>query len=182
MSVLASTSLAVSTLTPVQAFYALLSLLLTGAIAFGLFLRARGKPGAERPTEPDWRTFDSYVELARAAGECHWLTPDDFINGPFDRFIEICSASDEPPRARARMMEFGRGALYRYCANQGRQGGNSEEIWRRARQIAAERLRARDPGHGEYIVEVLDGVSDHNSRRQRDEQSRDVFLVPSFGE
>ena len=125
------------------------------------------------PVAPDWSAIDSYSALARAANEAHWLAPDAFLDGPWRRFLELTGAPDESPRARARMMEFGRGALHRYCVAQGEQGDESGPLWQRARAMAEDWLMRADPKDGDYMLEVLDGISNHNWRGPIDEEEEE---------
>ena len=133
-----------------------------------LWLIARVKwHRAKPPMAPDWSAIDSYSELARTAGEAHWLTPEAFFEGPWRRFLELTGDAEDAPRARARMMEFGRGSLHRYCLAQGE--GEGGPLWQRARAMAEEWLLRSDPRDGDYMLEVLDGISNHNWRGPIDE-------------
>ncbi len=128
--------------------------------------RGRLRPPPEPSPSPEWSRIDDYVELASAAGAAHGLAADAFLEGPFRRFVEIASDPDDHPRARARMMEFGRAALASYCKALAERGGDATAFEARARAFAAERF-AQAP-NGDYMLEVLDGISNHNWRGKRE--------------
>lgn len=117
---------------------------------------------------PNWSAISDYVDLAAAAREAHWLTPEEFLNGPFRRFLEISSSPEDHPRGRARMMEFGRGALNRYGRTHAERGGDRVEFEARARAMAAEWFGRPDVPNGDYMLEVFDGISNHNWRGKRE--------------
>ena len=149
----------------------MLAMVVVATLSFLVVVWLVGRLAGRRPAPPvapDWSTMDSYSELARAADEAHWLGPDAFLDGPWQRFLELTGKAVYPPRARARMMEFGRGVLHRYCVAQGEE--ESGPLWQRARAMAGDRLMRTDPEDGDYILEVLDGISNHNWRGPIDEE------------
>jgi len=112
----------------------------------------------------DWSGFDSYTDLARAAGEALHLPPDQFLQGPFRRFLEMSSVRDDYPRARARIMEFCRSTFLAYRKAQGDLGVDPAELTQRARVMAAESFGELEPQDRAYMLEVFDGFSNHNYR------------------
>lgn len=130
--------------------------------------KSRKQYSGDPHTAPDWNTISSYMDLASAAGEAHWLEPDDFLNGPFRRFLEIASSPADPPRARARMMEFCRSVAQRYGHRQAERGADPAEFETRARAMAAEWFGRPDVPNGDYMLEVFDGISNHNWRGKRE--------------
>lgn len=137
-------------------------------LEFGLRLRERRRKAAPKPrTAPDWSAFTSYSELAAASYEAHWLTPEAFLEGPFKRFLEIMSESEDHPRVGARTMEFGRGAFLAYRDSQRELGVDPTELHARARAMAVEWFARLEPDDRDYLLEVFDGISNHNVRRGR---------------
>jgi hypothetical protein len=128
----------------------------------------RTRKDPEPPTAPDWSSIKGYVELAQAARQAHWLAADAFLDGPFRRFLEICSAPGDPPRARARMMEFGRAAFAAYRDSQAERGADPVVLEVRARAMAASWFSRPDVPNGDYMLEVFDGISNHNWRGTRE--------------
>src|SRR5262245_31437100 len=107
-------------------------------------------------TAPDWSQFTSYYELANAARECDWLTSDGFFEGPFKRFLELCSEPATPARARARAMEFGRSVFTSFRARQIARGEPEVDLDRRARALVATWF-GREVPDGDYMIEVFEG-------------------------
>lgn len=122
-----------------------------------------------KPVAPDWAGISGYTELSAAASEAYWLTPDEFLEGPFGRFLEMAGNSDEPVRARARIMEFCTGSFRRYSDSLAKRGGDTAELEARARAMMAERFAHLDGEDRDYMIEVFDGVSNHNWRGKRGE-------------
>lgn len=127
------------------------------------WLRAFLRP--KHPPQPDWDAVSSYTDLARLAGEFHWIDPDAFLAGPFRRFLDLCSIDDGSPRGRARVMEFGRGALFGFADGLAERGGDRDALIERGMRLAKHRLR--DAPNGDYMLEVLEGISNHNWRGTR---------------
>lgn len=119
------------------------------------------------PPLPDWNAIASYSELASRADAFGWIDPDAFLAGPFRRFLDLCAVDDDAPRARARIMEFGRGALHGYAAQLGARGGDGAVMIARGVRLAYDRLR--DAPDGAYMLDVLDGTATHNWRRADDD-------------
>ena len=66
------------------------------------------------------------------------------------------------------MMEFGRGSLGAYCQSLAERGGDAAALEARARAIAAEWFARPEVPDGDYMLEVLDGISNHNYRGKRE--------------
>jgi hypothetical protein len=124
----------------------------------------RRKPAPKSPTAPDWSSFTDHTALADAAHEARWLAPDAFLQGPFRRFLEMSSVPDDPPRVRARIMEFCRGAFLAYRESWRERGVDPVELHARARAMAAGWFGQLDAEDRDYMLEVFDGFSDHNRR------------------
>lgn len=120
---------------------------------------------------PDWNEVDSYVDLANLAdaAEPH-LDANAFLGGPFRRYLELCSDRDAPIRGRARVMEFCRGSVLNFARREGTPAG--EAIEERARSMA-EAWFGDMPG-ADYLLEVLDGISNHNFRMTRAEYEKAI--------
>jgi len=132
------------------------------------WLRRRRQSAPALVVVSHWSGITDYVELANAAGQAHGLSPDEFLGGPFRRFLEISSDPNEHPRARARMMEFGRATFIGYLRSQAEHGVHVAEIRARGRAFAAEWFGRPDVPNGEYMLEVFDGYSTHNYRGKPD--------------
>ncbi|MNS09087.1 hypothetical protein D3C72_405580 [compost metagenome] len=127
------------------------------------FHRGARPPEPLRPPVPDWGKIDSYSDLCSAAWDCTWLSPDEFLEGPFRRYLEMCADFKTPIRARARIMEFGRSSLMQFAQHSETSNANhAPTIEDRAHAMAASWF-ASMPG-GDYLLEVLEGVSNHNFR------------------
>ena len=123
---------------------------------------------AGRPDLPDWTSFDSYYELARAANKAHRLDPEAFLAGPLQRFLELCSDGAVPPRARARAMEFGRHTWQRY--REQRPPAERTSLDQQAHAYAANHFLRPEVPDGDYMLEVFEGISTHNYRGKPDEE------------
>lgn len=121
--------------------------------------------GARVP--PDWSAIDGYADLSIAASEWWSLSPDAFLDGPFRRYLELASVPGDSPRVGARILEFCRGSIGGFARELDRRGDDGASFERRARAIA-ETWFAGEP-HADYMIEVLDGVSNHNYRVTRTE-------------
>ena len=115
---------------------------------------------------PDWTAFESYTDLADALEDYPSLSKDAFLNGPFQRYLELASDARKSPRASARVMELCRGSLHDFV-RQNSEGADGGEIEEQARAMAANWFA--DPQHCVYMLEVLDGVSNHNYRTSQTE-------------
>jgi len=116
---------------------------------------------------PDWSSIRNYFHLAQAASKAYRLPVDEFLGGPYRRFLEICSDPADNPRARARAMEFARGVLDAYREQQTE--ADPVDVHRKARAMAIDHFARADVPGGEYMLEVFDGVSNHNWRGRRDD-------------
>ncbi len=132
-------------------------------------------PQKPAPVEPDWSAIADYTVLMSAAAECGWMSPDAFLAGPFQRYLDLCGDGTANARGRARTMEFGRGSVRHYAAgldntagretdeNRGRPLDEAgEAFFARARAMAADWFA--DKPDGDYMMEVLDGTATHNHR------------------
>ena len=131
-------------------------------LVWALELAQRRRGGAVVPLlPPDWSRTDSYVDLANLANAAKpQLDADAFLRGPFRRYLEICSDRDSPIRGRARVMEFCRGTVLDFARREAAPA--DEAIEERARSMA-EAWFGDMPG-ADYMLEVLDGISNHNFR------------------
>src|SRR3954470_8861209 len=130
--------------------------------------RQRVKAAPKSVPPPDWSAITDYVELANTASTVHRLSVDEFLDGPFRRFLEICLTPDEYPRARARMMEFGRAAFIGYLRSQAEHGAPVASIRARGRAMVVEWCGRPESANGDYMLEVFDGYSTHNYRGKPD--------------
>jgi len=133
--------------------------------------RRSGSPVvAESKAPADWSTIGSYVELSEAARDAQDLEPGQFLDGPFRRFLELASepAPYNNPRGAARVMEFARGTFIEYLHSQAERGAHVAEIRARGRRMTAEWPNWPNVIHGEYMLEVFDGYSNHNYRGKPD--------------
>lgn len=76
----------------------------------------------------------------------------------------MSSVPDDPPRVRARIMEFCRGAFLAYRESWRERGVDPVELHARARAMAAGWFGQLDAEDRDYMLEVFDGFSDHNRR------------------
>ena len=130
--------------------------------------RGRRAPTHTPPQAPDWSSIADYLDLTSVAADAHFLGPEEYLAGPFHRFLELGSAPEVHPRGRARAMEFAREGLRRYCEALHARGEDGGATQARARAVAAEWFARREVPNGDYMLEVLDGVSSHNFRGTRD--------------
>lgn len=138
-------------------------------VLYGLISSSAGRPSRQDAgPPPDWSCISDYYALAQAANAAYALAPDAFLAGPFRRFLEICSDPADNARVRARAMEFGRGVLKGYCRTLAEAGGDAAAIESRARALAADWFARPEVPDGDYMLEVLDGVSTHNYRGKRE--------------
>ena len=136
------------------------------------FLRRREHrlgPRSGNPVQPDWSTIGSYVDLVAAASKADWLSPDQYLDGPFRRFLEMGSDPADYPRARARALEFARASMLGFGELQAARGAEPGALERRARAMPAEWFGRPDVPNGDYMLEVLDGISTHNARGKRED-------------
>lgn len=123
-------------------------------------------PTTAPPLAIDWGAIDSYVELSKtAAAAAENIDEDGFLSGPFQRFLELGADPAQAPRARARMLEFGRATLRDFCERKA--DGDAIE----ARAIAIATVWFADKPNGDYMLEVLEGISNHNFRCERPKRS-----------
>ena len=135
------------------------------AAAFARINRPPSKQQAKHPRNsaaPNWNTIQSYADLSDAVQDYHFLSEDAFLSGPFQRYLELASDPNQSPRASARIMEFCRGSLNDFAQNHSDDIEDAAALNARAREMA-EAWFAAEP-HGEYMLEVLDGISNHNYR------------------
>lgn len=144
-------------------------LILSGICVVGVFslhrLARRRLARTVKRVPPVWSEIDSYTELTEAAYEWRSLSPDAFLDGPFRRYVELALIPRDSPLASARIMEFCRGSIAGFAKELGQRGGDGAAVERRARTLA-EAWFAGTP-HADYLIEVLDGVSNHNYRTTR---------------
>jgi hypothetical protein len=124
--------------------------------------------GPFRPAEPDWASFADYHELDLAARKADWLGADEFLAGPFKRFLELASDPDVGDRARARVMEIGRASFNWFRNRQVERGADGAALEARARAMAAAWFERPEVPDGDYMLEVFDGISNHNMRGTRE--------------
>jgi len=88
----------------------------------------------------------------------------------FRRFLELASEPDpyDNPRGAARVMEFARGTFIEYLHSQAERGAHVAEIRARGRRMTAEWPNWPNVIHGEYMLEVFEGYSNHNYRGKPD--------------
>ena len=112
--------------------------------------------------EPNWSTIRCYTDLADKTQ--NWRAPSNeaFLDGPFQRYLELASTPHQSPRASARVMEFCRNSLNDFAIESSESTENSDTLQAQARERAAAWFATRP--HGDYMLEVLDGVSNHNFR------------------
>jgi len=152
----------------------LLLMMVFWGIHFAAELSHRHGQRQPRPAAPpDWSSISDYIELSSAAGQALRLAPDAFLDGPFRRFLELASNPADHPRGRARIMEFARAAIERYCESCPQRGIDAGEFRERARAMAAERFASPDL-HPDYMLEVLDGISNHNWRGRREDAAAEA--------
>lgn len=111
---------------------------------------------------PNWNAIERYADLADMVQDWHFSSEDAFLAGPFQRYLELASDPRQPARASARIMEFCRGSLNDFAISNPEVINNSDAFEARARKMAAAWF-AGTP-HGDYMLEVLDGISNHNYR------------------
>jgi len=123
---------------------------------------------------PDWSAITDYTALHDAARDCTALDEPGFFAGPFRRFLEIGATPDMAPRGRARALELGRGAL---CGFRDRLAPDARAGFERR---ALDRARAwfADKPDGDYMGEVLEGVSNHNWRGPIEEETEEDAPSP----
>ncbi len=112
----------------------------------------------------DWSKLD-FMELFDKLRERDLLNEEEFFTGPFQRFLEIVDDVSQSSAAQvgARKMEGARSVLLEYCDRQQSSFGTGEATWARGRMIAAAWFSGKTAG--EYMLEVLDGISFHHARK-----------------
>ena len=149
-------------------------IIVAGLLLFFILAWSRGRESTRRSRRLSlgaslrvyrWSSISDYVELANAAAKAHALPVHAFLDGPFRRFLEICSDPEVPSRARARAMEFGRGVIAGYGEQQAEM--DPAALHDRARALAAAWFGRPEVPNGDYMLEVFDGISNHNWRGKR---------------
>ena len=112
----------------------------------------------------DWSKLD-FMELFDKLRESDLLNEEEFFTGPFHRFLQIVDDTNQSSAAQvgARKMESVRLELLEFCDRQQSSFGTGEATWARARMIAAAWFSGKPAG--EYMLEVLDGISFHHARK-----------------
>lgn len=122
----------------------------------------RAEPEPAR-IEADWSGVVSYTELCSVAADHGWLSPDRFLAGPFQRYLDLCGDGETHPRVRARIMEFGVWSLDHFAEQQrAATGADPAAFVARAHAVAADWFA--DKPDGDYMLEVLTGAATHNHR------------------
>ena len=110
---------------------------------------------------PDWSRMESYSEIYGLVARAAFPNSADFIEGPFERLLQLAAANPGPPGAR--IMEFARASLSRFKNREAEAGRPIAQL----DAMAAEKVRCRfgsgDP-NDQYMVDVFEGRANHNGR------------------
>ena len=108
---------------------------------------------------PDWSRMESYSEIYGLVARAAFPTPADFIEGPFERLLQLAAAN--PGRPGARIMEFARASLSRFKDREAAVGRPTSHL----EAMAAEKVRCRfglaEP-NDQYMLAVFEVRANHN--------------------
>lgn len=119
-------------------------------------------------TAPAWSRIDSYSELYRLIPTTRFRDQRAFLEGPFERYLQLIEAA--PGRTGARIMEHLRGSLRWYRDSETAEGRTTDWI----DEAAVALVRARFSGESEndrYMLEVFEGRATHNYRASDEEEA-----------